>query len=291
MVYFSPLANCNQTRFNKLLPYRTFLMMNTLTLFFTLLLSLLLIPNSQADENQSAENKVYVYAASSLTNALTDIAKQYQRHYPNQAVILNFASSSTLARQIAQGAPADIYLSANEKWMDFLTEKHFISPNTKHDLLTNQLVLIANNKVNIDAIKSASNWPLVSFLGHQRLAIGDPDHVPAGMYAKQALQALSLWDQLDQLIARTSNVRTALALVERGETPLGIVYATDAAIAQGIRVVRPFPEQLHNPIRYPIGLIGPHPSPQAQRFYQYLSENEAKRVFKHYQFGNAERDQ
>ncbi len=291
MVYFSPLANCNQTRFNKLLPYRTFLMMNKLTLFFTLLLSLLLIPSSQADENQSAENKIYVYAASSLTNALTDIAKQYQTHYPNQAVILNFASSSTLARQIAQGAPADIYLSANEKWMDFLAKKHLISDGSKRDLLTNQLVLIANNKVNTQDIDTASDWPLVSFLDQQRLAIGDPSHVPAGIYAKQALQALSLWPQLEDKIARTSNVRTALALVERGETPLGIVYATDAAIARGVKVVRPFPEQLHQPIRYPVGLIGENPTPAAQRFYRYLSHDEAQSVFKHYQFGIADRDQ
>lgn len=250
------------------------------------LLSLFLVPSSQA-----AENQVYVYAASSLTNALTDIAKRYQSQHPQQKIVLNFASSSTLARQIAQGAPADIYLSANEKWMAFLAKKHLITNGSKRDLLTNQLVLIANNKVNTQDIDSSSNWPLVSFLDQQRLAIGDPSHVPAGIYAKQALQALSLWPQLEDKIARTSNVRTALALVERGETPLGIVYATDAAIARGVKVVRPFPEQLHQPIRYPVGLIGEIPTPAAQRFYRYLSHDEAQSVFKHYQFGIAARDQ
>ena len=184
--------------------------------------------------------KITVFAAASLTNALRDV----QRHIKekNVDVVSSFASSSTLARQIEAGAPADLFISADQKWMDYAAEKKSIDPATRETLLGNSLVVVAP-KASAQAditINKETNW--MSLLNGGRLAVGDPEHVPAGIYAKEALQKLGAWETLSPKLAPAEDVRGALALVERNETPLGIVYGSDAVASKGVKVVATFPE-------------------------------------------------
>ncbi len=231
-----------------------------------------------------AAEKVTVFAAASLTNALTEIGQQYSKTHADK-VIFSFASSSTLARQIAQGAPADVYLSANQKWMDYLVKQKAVKADTRKTLLKNNLVLIASDKTSIGKVELNAQWDIAKALDGNRLSVGDPDHVPAGRYAKQALQSLHLWSKAEPLLARGSNVRAALALVERDEAPLGIVYGTDAKIASHIKVVATFPASSHKPIEYPLVLVKAKPDAASQKFYSYLQTDAAKQVFKKYGFG------
>src|SRR5471030_2892375 len=187
-----------------------------------------------------AADKVTVFAAASLTNAIQDIAAQYQKEKGVQ-VVSSFASSSTLARQIEQGAPADLFISADQQWMDYSMGKQQIVENTRYTLLGNDLVLIAAkaSKINHVDINDKTQW--ASLLGDSRLSVGDPDHVPAGIYAKEALQKLGAWTTLEPKLARASDVRGALALVEREEAPLGIVYGSDSIASKKVKVVGIFP--------------------------------------------------
>ena len=201
---------------------------------------------------------ITVFAAASTTNAITDIAQLYKESHPIK-VLLSFASSSTLAKQIEQGAPADIYLSANPKWMNYLEEKKAIVVDSRTNLLGNRIVLIAPAQSTIDKLVVNSHLDLAGLLGDGRLAMGDPDHVPAGMYGKKAMESLGLWDQIKEKIARAKDVRAALVLVERAEAPLGEVYATDAAISNKVKVVGIFPEESHPKIVYPVALVKKKP--------------------------------
>ncbi len=227
-------------------------------------------------------SSVTVFAAASTTNALIDVAAGFTRA-TQIAVKTSFASSSTLAKQIAQGAPADIYISANPKWMDYLVEKERVSELRRFDLLGNRLVLIAP-KSSTAQVTIAPDGNLVSILGNGKLAMGDPDHVPAGIYGQQALKSLGLWADLSAKVARAWDVRACLALVERTEAPLGIVYATDAAISEKVKVLSEFPPATHSPITYPAALVGNPPSPEATAFVQYLRGNEARAIFEKYGF-------
>jgi len=229
-----------------------------------------------------AAGPVMVFAAASTTNAVSEAIKAYEAAGKGKTVA-SFASSSTLAKQIAHGAPAQVYLSANEKWMNYLAEKELLEPGTRVDLLGNRLVLIAPaGSKERGPIKA--RMPLLQWLGDGRLAMGDPDHVPAGIYAKQALKYLGLWEQAEPRLARAANVRAALALVERGEAPLGIVYATDAAITPKVTVVGIFPESSHKPIVYPLALLKGQATPEARAFWRLLRSDEAKGIFKKYGF-------
>lgn len=229
-----------------------------------------------------AAEPVMVFAAASTTNAVTDAILAYQGAGKGKAVA-SFASSSTLAKQIAHGAPAQVYLSANEKWMNYLEEQKLVEPGTRVDLLGNRLVLIAPaGSKERGPIKAG--MPLMKWLGDGHLAVGDPDHVPAGIYAKQALKSLGLWEKAEPRLARAANVRAALALVERGEAPLGIVYATDAALTPKVMVVGIFPESSHKPIVYPLALIKGQATPEARSLQQFLQGDKAKGIFKKYGF-------
>ncbi|MEC4729037.1 molybdate ABC transporter substrate-binding protein [Shewanella sp. D64] len=230
-----------------------------------------------------AEEKVIVFAAASLTNALTEIGQKFDQLHHSETVF-SFASSSTLARQIAQGAPAQVFLSANQKWMDYLIDNDAVSRDSKVTLLKNSLVLIAPNLASPLDITISKDWDLNKNLANGRLAVGDPDHVPAGRYAKQALSNLNLWQQAEPLLARASSVRSALALVERGEAPLGIVYSTDAQLSKAVVLVDTFPENSHNPIEYPLALVNNQPTEGAKAFYQYLQTQDAKAIFSKYGF-------
>jgi molybdate transport system substrate-binding protein len=232
----------------------------------------------------AAQEDVVVFAAASTTNAITDIAKLYAARHLGR-VTPSFASSSTLAMQIANGAPADVYLSANEKWMDYLEKKNVIDRASRFNLLGNRIVLIAPAKSRLSAVDVKPGMALAALLGRQgRLAIGNPEHVPAGIYGKQALQHLGLWAQVKDRLAPTRDVRAALALVERGETPLGLVYATDAAISKRVRVVGAFPVDSHPPIVYPVAMVTGAKRAAAASFLKFLKSPQARTVFKKYGF-------
>lgn len=230
-----------------------------------------------------AQEKVTVFAAASLTNALQDIAAQYEKG-KDVKIISSFASSSTLARQIEEGAPAEMFISADQKWMDYAADKKLIVENTRITLLGNDLVLVGAPSFKTDKVTLDKNTDWKSLLNGGRLAVGDPDHVPAGIYAKEALQNLGFWDQLSPLMARANDVRGALALVERDETPLGIVYGSDAVASKKVHVVGVFPAGSHKPVEYPMAIVKDHETPAAKAFYDYLRTPEAAEVFKRYGF-------
>lgn len=230
-----------------------------------------------------AADKITVFAAASLTNAMQDIAAQYQKEKGVQ-VVSSFASSSTLARQIEQGAPADLFISADQQWMDYSIKKQQIVENTRYTLLGNELVLIAAKASKIDKVDISDKTEWTKLLGDSRLAVGDPDHVPAGIYAKEALQKLGAWTALEPKLARASDVRAAMALVEREEAPLGIVYGSDALASQKVKVVGVFPAASHKPVEYPMAIVKGHENPEVTAFYDYLKTPAASAVFKHYGF-------
>lgn len=254
---------------------------------FWLAMVCLFVPMSSPSlvNGASAPAPVMVFAAASTTNAVAEIAKLFSDKYPIR-VTLSFASSSTLAKQIQNGAPAAVYISANKKWMDFLEEKKQIEPDTRFDLLSNRIVLIApaDQDISIDLVSRGAAGHLIEYLGGYRLAMGDPAHVPAGIYGQQALETLGLWDRVKKKIARAKDVRSALMLVARGETPLGLVYATDAAISKRVRVAGTFPLDSHPPIVYPVALVSGNNTPSARTFIGFLKTSEAKTVFEKYGF-------
>lgn len=238
-----------------------------------------------ATDGSTPGEPVTMLAAASLTEALSEIGERY-RALTGAALRLSFASSSQAARQIEAGAPVDIFASANSFWMDYLVARGDVAAATRVDLLTNRLVAVAPAAADDCRIDFVAGGNLDSCLGasgrgaHGRLAVGDPDHVPAGFYARQALTALGLWPTYENRLARADNVRAALALVARGESALGIVYATDAAIVPGLRVVAVFPAATHDPIVYPFALVEEAKDRQAaRRFFDYLSGPAALAVF------------
>lgn len=223
-----------------------------------------------------------VFAAVSTTDALGAVIAAYEKT-PGARVRASFAASSALARQIASGAPANLFLSANEKWMDWLARRGRIDPASRRDLLRNALVLIAPQKSRI-ALKLSPGTTLAAALGKGRLALGDPDHVPAGIYAKEALTRLGVWNAVAGRTARMPDVRAALALVERGEAPLGVVYATDARMSDRVRVVDRFPQGTHPSIIYPFALVAGRATAEARRFHAFLAGPEARGIFTRFGF-------
>lgn len=223
----------------------------------------------------SATQKITVFAAASLTNAMQDISTSYK----DAEIVFSFASSSVLAKQIEQGAPADIFMSADQKWMNYLIE-HKVATD-KQNLLKNGLVLIAPKQSKLEKVEINANtdWQAILPKG-ERLAVGDPDHVPAGLYAKESLTNLGVFDKLLPQMAPASNVRDALMLVERNEAALGIVYSTDAKVSDKVKIIGSFPAETFTPIEYPITLL----KPEAKEFYQYLSSETAKKIFQKYGF-------
>lgn len=226
-----------------------------------------------------ATQKFTVFAAASLTDAMQEIGQSYQAQHPDHEIVFSFASSSVLARQIEQGAPADIFISADQKWMDYLID-HQITEN-KQTLLKNSLVLIApNNQHNKNVIiNQQTDWSTL-LPKDDKIAIGDPDHVPAGIYAKESLTNLGAYEQLSPHFARASNVRDALMLVERQEAILGIVYSTDAKISQKVQIIGTFPPESFKSIEYLISLL----NSEANDFFQFLQTSQAKLIFEKYGF-------
>ena len=219
-----------------------------------------------------------VFAAASLTDAMKDVSAAWQKQ-GHPALRMSFGASSTLARQIEQGAPANLFASADEKWMDYLAKANLLADGTRRDLLSNQLVLIVpaahartiaiNPSLDIDALLGPGG----------RLAVGDPAHVPVGIYAEQALRNLGMWDSVQPRLARTDDVRSALLLVERGEAPAGIVYATDAAVSKAVMIAGTFPADSHDPVSYPFAVTKSGDSAEARALMTFLSGAPARAVF------------
>ena len=216
---------------------------------------------------------VTVFAAASLKDVLSSIGKSWEAE-TGKTVALSFAASSALAKQIEQGAPADLFVSADLKWMDYLQQKGLIDEATRENLVGNAVVLIAP-EASSTALSIGPNFPLAEALGDGRLAMGNVAAVPAGIYGKEALQSLGVWDSVKDKLAEADNVRAALLLVSRGEAPLGIVYATDAKADPGVRVVGSFPEGSHSPVIYPAALLKDSKATDARAFLDYLSSPKA----------------
>jgi molybdate transport system substrate-binding protein len=228
-----------------------------------------------------AEDSVRVFAAASLTNALNDIAAEWQKA-GHAKPSLAYGASSTLARQVEAGAPADVFASADLTWMDYLDRRGWIAPNSRANLLGNELVLIVPKGKKFPVRMKADFDIAAAFEG--RLCTGEPGEVPVGIYARQSLESLGWWQPLHSRIVGTDDVRTALAFVERGECPLGIVYATDAKISDKVEVLDRFPDNSHKPIVYPFAAVK-NARPEAKAFLHFVATApEAARIFQRYGF-------
>jgi len=234
------------------------------------------IPASARDQ------KLVIFAAASLKDALDEVNAAYQ-HEQGQETATSYAASSTLAKQIEAAAPADIFISADLDWMDYLAKRNLIKLETRANLLGNRLVLIAPVD-SIAKLSIAPNFPLAQALGNGRLAIADPNGVPAGRYGKAALETLGVWSSVADKLAPAENVRATLALVSRGEAPLGIVYQTDADSDKAVKIVGTFSQDTHPPIIYPITVVASSTNPAALGYLAYLKSPAARPTFEKHGF-------
>jgi len=243
-----------------------------------LLFVLLILSSAPSSIPASAQvQKLVIFAAASLKDALDEVNPAYQ-HEKGQETTTSHAASSTLAKQIEAAAPADIFISADLDWMDYLAKRNLIKPETRADLLGNRLVLIAP----VDSAAKLGigrNFPLAQALGNGRLAIADPNGVPAGRYGKAALESLGVWFSVADKLAQAENVRATLLLVSRGEAPLGIVYQTDANSDKGVKIVGVFPENTHPPIIYPIAVVAISTNSGAPGYIAFLKSSVARPIF------------
>lgn len=223
------------------------------------------------------ERPVLVFAAASLKTALDAIAARW-RTETGQRAVMSYAASPALARQIEGGAPADLFIAADQDWMDYLAQRRLIHAESRRDLLGNRLVLIAPRRAT-QAVTIAPGFPLRDLLGDGRLAIGHVASVPGGKYGKAALQALGVWPSVADRLAQAENTRAALLLVARGEAPLGVVYRSDAIAEPAVRVLDTFPESSHPAIVYPLALLAGSRHPQAATFAAYLRSEGGRAVF------------
>ncbi|EPA8593688.1 molybdate ABC transporter substrate-binding protein [Vibrio parahaemolyticus] len=229
----------------------------------------------------NAATDLKVYAASSMTNAIDEIAQDFKEKY-DVTVTPVYGGSSSIARQIINGAPADVFISANTKWMDYLVDEGVIDSDNVTNLVRNSLVLIAPQSSSLAVFNFADANAWEAALNGSRLALGNPMSVPAGMYAKESLTTLGVWKEIQTKVAPAKNVRLALALVERGEAPLGVVYKTDVQLTSKVKIVGEFASDTHAAIVYPAAVV--NDSTESRQFFQYLKSEDAKRVFAHYGF-------
>jgi molybdate transport system substrate-binding protein len=231
----------------------------------------------------SAQDKsITVFAAASMKNALDDVDAAFTKK-TGIKVVASYDASSALIKQIEAGAPADAFVSADLKWMDYGVQKKLIKDDTRVNLLGNTLVLIAAKDSKIDHVEIKPGFDLAKLAGDGRIATGDVKAVPVGIYAQAALQKLGVWDQVEPKMAMTQNVRAALTLVARGEAPLGIVYSTDAKVEPGVKIVATFPEDSHEPIIYPVAATATA-KPDVTPYLAFLRSAAAKTIFENYGF-------
>ena len=228
------------------------------------------------------EKAITVFAAASMKNALDDINAAFMKR-TGIKVSASYAASSALMKQIEEGAPADVFASADLDWMDYGSQKRLINDATRVNLLGNQLVLIAPKDSKLDNVTIGPRFDLAKLAGDGRIVTGDVQAVPVGKYAKAALEKLGSWDAASSKFAMTENVRAALTLVARGEAPLGIVYATDAKVEPRVKIVGTFPADSHPEIVYPVAATATA-KPEADTYLRYLRSAAAKAVFEQYGF-------
>lgn len=232
-------------------------------------------------KEKTPSDEVIVYVAASMTNAINDINKLYETRYHTH-IKTSYAASSTLAKQIEQGATADIFISADTAWMDYLVQKNLVTKSNTQHLLGNTLVIIAPKNIPFNtSIRFEPSFNIGSALTG-KLCTGNTNSVPVGKYAKQALHNLGWWEKIQPKLVETEDVRSALTFVDRGECQLGIVYATDAKISKNSQIVGTFPLTTHTPIVYPIGLV--KQNAETQRYYQFLQSPQAKAIYQQYGF-------
>jgi len=231
---------------------------------------------------QAQEKTITIFAAASMKNAIDDIDAAFTKATGIKAVA-SLAASSALAKQIEQGAPADLFASADLDWMDYLEKKSLIKNDTRVNLLGNKLVLIAPKDSKLDDVKIGQGFDIAKLAGDGRIAVADVRAVPAGKYAKAALEKLGSWAAAEPKLASAENVRAALALVGRGEAPLGIVYETDAKIEKNVKIVGHFPDGSYPPITYPVALTA-NAKPEAAQYLAFLRSNLSKTIFETYGF-------
>jgi molybdate transport system substrate-binding protein len=239
---------------------------------------ILAAPAHAADDRNQ---QVLVFAAASLTNVLDEIGAAYTQQ-TRQTVKFSYAASSALARQLEAGARADVFFSADLEWMDYVQARGLIDRTTRRNVLGNRLALVAPADSKIE-LKIAPGFTLAAALGNGRLATGDPESVPVGKYARSALTSLGVWNDVADRLVRADNVRSALAFIARGETPLGIVYETDAKVEKRVRVVDFFPASSHPPIVYPVAVTA-QARPAAGQFIDFLQSPAAQNAFEKYGF-------
>ncbi len=224
-----------------------------------------------------------VFAAASMKNALDDVDAAFTKA-TGVKVSASYAASSALAKQIEQGAPADVFVSADLKWMEYVAGKNLIKPDTRVNLLGNRLVLIAPSDTKLGDVKIEKGFDIARLASDGRIAVADVKAVPAGLYAKAALENLGSWAAAEPKLAQAENVRATLAFVARGETPLGIVYETDAKIEPKVKIVGAFPESSHEPVTYPVAATATSKNPATARYLAFLRTAAAKTIFEKYGF-------
>lgn len=236
----------------------------------------LLAQKPQATSPAAEKRPVVVFAAASLKTTLDEIAAAFKKDTGNELTI-NYASSAVLAKQIEQGAPADVFISADLPWMDYLEKGKLLEPLTRRNLLGNKLVLIEPGDQQTKLVIE-NGFDLAGATGDGKIAVCTIASCPAGVYAKESLESLGVWASAEPALAQAENVRAALALVSRGEARFGIVYATDAKADPKVRVVGTFPEASHKPIVYPVALLATSTNPVAPKVVSYLSSQAATKI-------------
>jgi molybdate transport system substrate-binding protein len=246
------------------------------------LLVICVLPLGARAQQQAQGRSILVFAAASMKNALDDVDAAFAKQ-SGIAVVASYDASSALMKQIEQGAPADVFISADLKWMDYGSDKKLIDDTTRVNLLGNTLVLIAGKDSKLGNVTINPSLDFAGLAGEGRIATGDVRAVPVGIYAKNALQTLGLWDAVEPKLAMVGNVRAALVLVARGEAPLGIVYATDAKVEAAIKIIAAFPDDSHEPIVYPVAAT-PAAKPAAALYLAFLRSSAARGIFERYGF-------
>ncbi len=251
-------------------------------MFKTLSLLVGLVAFAAAPHPAQAQETLTVFAAASLKNALDDANAAFTKA-SGVKVTASYAASSALTRQLESGAPADVFLSADLKWMDYAAGKNLIKPDSRVNLLGNRLVLIASKDSKLGNINIEQGLDIAALAGNGRIAVADVKAVPAGLYAKAALEKLGAWAAAEPKLAMAENVRATLAFVARGETPVGIVYETDARVEPNVRIIGTFPDGSYPPVVYPVAATT-HAKSGTANYLAFLRSNEARAIFETYGF-------
>src|SRR5258707_6630470 len=232
---------------------------------------------------KAQEQSLTIFAAASLKNALDDANAAFTKATGTK-VVASYEASSALAKQIEQGAPADVFISADLRWMDYVAEHKLIKPDTRINLLGNKLVLIAPTDSKLDHVAIGQDFDIAKLAGDGRIAVADVKAVPAGLYAKAALEKLGAWAAAEQRLAQAANVRASLAFVARGETPIGIVYETDAKVERKVKIIGTFPDGSYPPVTYPVAATADTKKAGVAQYLGFLRSSAAKAIFENYGF-------